>query len=293
MPSVEHEGVVELFRDNPALGPLVLARYFHADVPEHVAVRMADTQMTELSPVEYRADLVLELLDADGKCVSAIVFEAQLEIKPRKRFTWPAYVAVCRAERECPTALLVVAVDDDVATWAKEALHLGFGAAELRPFVLGPAVLPPITLEHQAREDPQLAVLSAMAHGNGPEGLAVVLAAVTALEQLDTDLAAVYFEVIWRGLREPMQKALEVLLMQRQVRRVAHMPPFIEAMKSQAFHDGEVKAIREKIFRFAKRRQLVLTMEQEARLGACDDRTLLDRWLDNVLEANNADDVFR
>lgn len=175
MPSLEHDGVVELFRDNPHLGPHVLERFWKASIPHHVDVRVADAQMTELSPVEFRADLVLELVDEAGRCVSAIVLESQLEITPRKRFTWPAYVAVCRAERACPTALLVVAVDGDVARWAKEAIDLGFGASELRPFVLSPSVLPKITDEREAREDPELAVLSAMAHGNDPEGLAVYL----------------------------------------------------------------------------------------------------------------------
>jgi hypothetical protein len=297
MPSLEHDGVVELFRDNPHLGPHVLERFWHASIPHYTEVRVADAQMTELSPVEFRADLVLELVNEAGTCVSAIVLESQLEITPRKRFTWPAYLAVCRAERECPTGLLVVAVDEAVAAWATESIDLGFGASEIRPYVLGPTVLPKITDEAEAREDPELSVLSAMAHGNGPEGLAVVLASLTALGGLQRDLAAVYFEVIWKGLRGPMQKALEALLMQRQMRREVKFPPFIERLIEESalkgFHDGEVKMLRHDIVRVAQRRGLALTTEQQTRIGTCEDRALLDRWFDNVLEAMNGEDVFR
>lgn len=148
-------------------------------------------------------------------------------------------------------------------------------------------------------------MLSAMAHGNSPEGLAVLLASLAALEGLERELAAVYFEVIWKGLRGPMQKALEALVMERQTRREPTFPPFIERLIEEGmlrgFHDGElkgelkgeVKAFRENLFRFAQRRNLVLTNEQTARVRACEDRALLKRWLDNVLDATTADEVFR
>jgi len=309
MPSVEHDGVVELFRDNPRLAPRVLEEFCGTHVPPYADVRVADAQMTELIPVEFRADLVLELVDSTGKCISAIVLESQFDIKPRKLFTWPVYVSVCRAERECPTALLVVAVDENVATWANDVIDLGFGRSGLRPIILGPAVLPKITDQETARRDRELSVLSAMAHGNGPEGLAVLLASLAALEGLERELAAVYFEVIWKGLRGPMQKALEARIMERQTRRDVKFPPFIERLieegvlrgELKGFHDGELqgelkgqlKALRENLFRFVQRRNILLTSEQSERIRACEDRTLLDRWLDNVLDATTADEVFR
>lgn len=158
-----------------------------------------------------------------------------------------------------------------------------------------------------------MAVLSAMAHGNEPEGLSVILAALAALEELERPLAAVYFEVIWKGLRGPMQKALERVLMERQTRREVKFPPFIEKMieegvlrgfhdgELKGFHDGEVKGevkgeiktLRETIFRLAGRRQLLLTDEQAQRISTCEDRVLLNRWFDNVLDAQSSDEVFR
>src|SRR5437764_741952 len=103
MPTLEHNGLVEMFRENPSLAPYFLTLLFNVDVPLHTTVRVADTGLDQLIPVEFRADLVLELRDAHEKLVFAIILEAQREQESRKRYTWPVYVAVARAERECPT----------------------------------------------------------------------------------------------------------------------------------------------------------------------------------------------
>src|ERR1700683_5213549 len=89
-------------------------------------------------------------------------------------------------------------------------------SASLQPLVLGPATLPVLTDPTVASNEVELAVLSAMAHGNGPEWPAVLQAAFLALGGLDREHAAVYFQVIWNMLREPMQRALEALAMERQ-----------------------------------------------------------------------------
>lgn len=49
--------------------------------------------------------------------------------------------------------------------------------------------------------DEKVAILAAVAHGNGPNGLAVVTAALTALGRLDQEHAAVHFQVIYNALR--------------------------------------------------------------------------------------------
>ena len=111
MPTLEHNGLVEMFRENPSLAPHILATVFHRDVPPHASVRVADSGLDQLIPVELRADLVLELLDDEGKVILAIVIEVQREKKPRKKYTWAVYWAVARAERECPAVVLVIAPD--------------------------------------------------------------------------------------------------------------------------------------------------------------------------------------
>src|SRR5437868_15409069 len=99
MPTLEHNALVEMFRENPSVAPHLLAAVFHVDVPPHVSVRVADSALDQLIPVEFRADLVLELLNDEGAVLLAIVLESQREKKPRKRYSWPVYWVVARAER--------------------------------------------------------------------------------------------------------------------------------------------------------------------------------------------------
>jgi len=224
MPTLEHSALIEMFRENPELAVHILATVFHRDVPPHASVRVADSGLDQLIPVEFRADMVLEHLDDAGRVILAIVLEVQREKKPRKKYTWAVYWAVARAERECPAVVLVVAPDGEVAAWAGETIDLGLGLGTLQPLVLGPATLPELTDPTDAAKEIELAVLSAMAHGNGPHGLAVVQAAFLALGRLDREHEAVYFRIIWNLLREPMQRALEAMAMEQQTEGKETLP---------------------------------------------------------------------
>ena len=85
----------------------------------------------------------------------------------------------------------MVAPDPKVATWAAQKIDLGLGFGTIQPLVIGPATLPEVTDPAVAEKETELGVLSAVAHGNGPNGLAVVLAAFSALGRLDQEHAAV------------------------------------------------------------------------------------------------------
>ena len=222
----------------------------------------------------------------------AIVLEAQRDTKPRKKYTWPVYVAVARAERECPTVALVLAIDAEVAAWAAEKIDLGAGRSVVEPFVLGPTTVPVVTESSVAEKEVELAVLSAMAHGNGPQGLAVVQTALVALARLDREHAAVYFQIIWDVLREPMQRALEALVMQRQTEGQTNFPPFAQRIFERGVHEGELKGLREALLRLLTRAGIALSEEETARIRECSDAATLDRWVGNVLGAKTAHDVL-
>jgi hypothetical protein len=290
MPTLEHNGIVELFRDNPNLALRVIEEIFHIPVPAHAGVRVANALLDQMLPIEFRADLVLEVLDVDGRCVLAIVFESQIEIKERKKYTWVVYMAVSRAERECPAIVMVAAVDADVAAWASQPIDLGLGLGTLEPLVLGRETLPRIVDEQKAREDVELAVLSGMTHGNGTNGEEVLRASAAAILTLDREHAEVYFQIIWNVLRGPMRQALERLIMEN--RAVEGEPKewdLVRILRAKI----EIEALRENVLRLVARRRLVLTDEQHARIGTCVDRATLDRWFDNAIDAKTADELFR
>ncbi|MGK3996730.1 hypothetical protein [Sorangium sp. So ce1024] len=304
MPTLEHNALVEMFREHPELAPRLLATLLHVEVPPHASVAVVESSLDQLIPVEYRADLVLELRDEGDALVLAIVLEVQRDVDPDKKYSWPAYVAVVRARKRCDTIVLVVAPDAGVAAWAAEAIDLGLGRGHVAPLVLGPAVVPEITDPADAVKETELAVLSAMAHGNGPSGLTVVEAALAGLVRLDQAHAMVYFQVIWNGLREPMRQALEALVMERQIEGEATFPPSLQRLmdrcKLEGVREGRLEGVREgrlagkrdTLLRLLARAGIALTEGESARVQACTDVATLDRWIENVLGAKTATEVL-
>src|SRR5262245_27458578 len=105
MPSMAHEIVVDLFKNRPSLAAEILAEVLGAALPPYTAARLTSSDLTEIQPVEYRADVVVVLLDGYLP-VQVIIVEVQLAIDPGKRFSWPAYVTVSRTIHRCPANLL-------------------------------------------------------------------------------------------------------------------------------------------------------------------------------------------
>jgi len=183
MPSLDHESLIVLFRNQPELAAQLLRDALHLELPAYTEARLASSDLTEVVPTEFRADAVVLLVE--GKPVLGVVVEAQLSRDERKRFSWPAYISVLRARHECPVELLVLSPDRAVAAWAAAPIQLDLaGHLVLRPRVLGPDGVPLVTDPEQAKRAPEFAVLSALAHsGDEPElagkvGAAAIIAAL-------------------------------------------------------------------------------------------------------------------
>ena len=119
MPSMAHEILVDLFKNRPSLAAEILVEVLGIPLPAYTESRLAATDLSEIQPAEYRADIVVVLLDRDIP-VRVIIVEVQLAADPRKRFSWPAYVVGARSVHGCPADLLVVAPDPAVARWCAE-----------------------------------------------------------------------------------------------------------------------------------------------------------------------------
>ena len=211
MPSQLHEALLLLFRNRPALAPELLRDALQIELPVYAEARIDSADLTDIQPAEYRADLIVLLLH--GAPVLGIVVEVQLSIDDRKSFVWPVYVTGLRARLECPVCLLVVTPDERVARWASEAIELG-GGNRFSPLVLRPASVPEVTDESQALCDPELAVLSAMAHGrdaDSAKSVRIALAAQMAALGLDDDRSRLYFDLIHSSLSEAARRALQAM----------------------------------------------------------------------------------
>ena len=142
MPTLEHNGLVEMFREKPSLVPHFLKTLFHLELPAHASIAVVESSLDQLIPAEFRADLVLELRDADGALVLAVILEVQRDRDLDKKFSWPVYLAAVWAKKRCPAIVLIVAPDDAVAAWAAEPIDLGLGFSTVRALVLGPKIVP-------------------------------------------------------------------------------------------------------------------------------------------------------
>ena len=211
MPSQLHEALLLLFRNRPELAPELLRDALNMELPDYTQARIDCADLNEVQPTEYRADLVVLLLNE--KPVFGIVLEAQLSSDPRKRFVWPVYVASLRARLKCPVCLLVVTADEAVARWAAKPVDMGGGNCFV-PWVLHPSGVPQITEPAQALADPELAVLSAMAHGrdrNTTKSAQIALVAQLASQGLDADRSTLYFDLVLASLSEAARRELQAM----------------------------------------------------------------------------------
>ncbi len=210
MPSLLHEGILELIRDQPELVAHLLRELLRVDVPAFSEARLADSTLSEPLPTEYRADAVV--LFVGERPVFGCIVEAQLAEDTRKSFTWPLYAMSARARYECPFALVVVTPEESVASWASQRISLGAGQA-WSPLVIGPGGIPVITDPVLAVAEPQLALLSALAHARADteQALPVTRAALAAVASVPRDQQVLYFYLLRSAVGQAARKAFEML----------------------------------------------------------------------------------
>jgi predicted transposase YdaD len=211
MPSLAHEILVDLFKNRPSLAAEILVEVLGLSLPAYTEARITSADLTEIQPAEYRADVVVVLLDHDVP-VRVVIVEVQLAVDPRKRLSWPAYVTVARAVHGCPAALLVVAPDPGVAGWCGEPIETGVPGFVLHPPVLHRTAVPRVTDPGEAIRRPELGVLSVLAHGETEQGATIAAAVVPAIQKLDEDRGRLYYDLVYNSLNEAARLSLEAMM---------------------------------------------------------------------------------
>ena len=287
MPSPLHEALLELFRNRPQLAPELLQQALHVEVPPYSEVRIESVDLSELQPAEYRADLVILLYR--GEAVLGIVVEAQLEVDPRKLFSWPHYATGVRARFRCPVYVLVVAVEERVARWAAQAMELG-GGNVYRVQVLGPDGVPVVTDPQAARAAPELAVLSAMAHGaerDTERAVQIALAALAGSIALDDARAKLYGDLVYLALSEAARKALQSM----DPAKYEYQSEFARHYVAEGLAQGRVEGKVELVMKLLVRRFGPLPEEAEQRVRAASVEEL-DSFAERVLTAQSLEQVL-
>jgi hypothetical protein len=219
-----------------------------------------------------------------------IVIEVQLGRDPRKRYTWPLYAAALHAKLECPTCLVVVAADDDVARWAAEPIGTLQVGSAFTPIVLGPASIPVITSAKEAERLPELAVLSALAHGREPGALEIGRAALRAAARLDDERRTLYTDLILYALGSAAREALEIDMNLTDYEFKSEF--FKRKIAEEAKKEGDRREA-QAILAVLVARGLAVTEDVRSRVLACTDIPTLDRWLARAATASTADEAIR
>lgn len=294
MVSLLHEGVIELVRDRPAFAADMLDRLLGLEVPAFTEARLAEATLNKLVPVEYRADAVVVF--TERKPVFGAIIEAQLQRDDNKLYTWPLYAVGARERHRCPFVVIVVTPDPATEAWAARTVDIG-GGVRFWPLVVGPEGIPKVTDHEQARREPQLAVLSVMAHGQGDieTAMAIADAATTAISQLPEDQRLLYSLLVQSNLSTAARKVIEMhprlekflTETQRQQLQQTRAEGRAEG-RAQGRAEGEAAAL----LKILAQRGLELTPEQRRRITECTELAVLERWIDRSLSARSIDEVL-
>ena len=271
MPSMAHDVLVDLFKNRPSLAAEILVEVLGIGLPSYTEARLASIDLTEVQPAEYRADVVVLLLDGDAP-VWVLILEVQLGVDPRKRFTWPAYTMGSRADHGCPVGLLVVAPDPDVAAWCAEPIETGIPGFVLRPPVLGREAVPVVTARR-----PELAVLSAMAHGEGEQGTAIAAAVLPAIRGLDDERA---LEAMMKGYEFQSDFAKKYVALGR------------DQGRDQGRLEGRAEEAARAVLTALRVRGIPVSEVARERILAQKDPERLERWLERAIVAASIADVI-
>lgn len=271
-----------LFRNRPAIAAELLRQSLRIDLPNYSEVRIESADFTDATPAEYRADLVVLLVD--DVPVMGIIVEVQLRPDPRKRYSWPVYVCELRARLECPCCLLVLTSSNSTAEWASKPIEVGPGG-RLVPLVVGPKGMPVVTEPSQAESNPELAVLSVMAHGHGDQQIAIRIAqaAVQATAALKDDTRVLYFDLVEAALGEAARKAF---------RMIPSNYKFQGPTYKEGFAAGEAKGLATGILAILGARGLSPTDAKHQQLTACTDPQVLQAWLKKAAVVESVEEVF-
>jgi hypothetical protein len=300
MPSMTHEALLALLTERPE----VLLRLIAPSVPPAWTVGTTAVaeraDFAELRVGTLHADRLFTLRAPSGEVVAVVVLELLWSRAPRgKKLTMLRYEVLAHARFAGAPAFGVVLAPRARVARAFRAQRTGLEPrVQYAPLVLGPEAVPVVTDVEVARQCPELAVLSAVAHAGTGAGAAVARVALASCAALDPEDAAIYADLVLSSLPRLVRAGLEA---------------WMESLKGKYRFQSElarhwigvgrevgVEEGREEGRRLALASTLVKLLT--LRFGPVDgtlreridlaDVATLERWTEQVLSAASAADVL-
>jgi hypothetical protein len=231
----------------------------------------------------------------------ALVVEVQQGIDRQKQWTWPAYLAGLRARRRCDVMLVVVALSEQVAAWARKPRPLGHPGLVLTPLVLGAAEIP--VVREGVAAPAELAVLSTLAHGRGPEAESVGRAALAAVSRLDEERARFYADLVLLSVHDAARASLEAMMRQRHEYQSDFARRYFsagkeegreegrEAGREEGLQAGRLEGLAHAVLALLASRGLALADRDRFRVLSCADVATLEGWLLRAASARSMGEV--
>ena len=154
IPSLLHEGLLALIETARSSRPSSCARCSRQRAA--LQARIAGLRSQSCPPSSTRISW------CSGRRQARVRHRARAQLQPRRGASPGPCTPSARARFECPVVVVVIAVDDATARWARP-IALG-GSSTFVPFVIGRG-RPVVTDPELAAAEPELALLSVMAHG--------------------------------------------------------------------------------------------------------------------------------
>ncbi|WP_437492041.1 hypothetical protein WME75_16920 [Sorangium sp. So ce1014] len=289
MPSVTHEALVELFKNRPTLAAEMLQDALGQPIPAFTEARVESSDLTEIVPSDRRADVIVVLLVGDQRRPAmAIVVEVQLGVDPDKSYVWPVYVVQTRARHRCPTRLLVVTIEAAMARWCSQPIDTGHPGLTLTPLVLGPEGVPVVTDAEQAKAAPEVAVLSAMAHGQSAAAEAIGVAFLAAAAGLDEERRALYGDLVLSSLNAAARRILEAMMKSGYEFQSEFARSYVAKGREEGMREGALKTKAHDVLAFLEARGLEVPADVRERVLASTDIAELDRWIRRAAVVSDA-----
>lgn len=286
-----HEFFLELFRERPVLVAELLHLSFKFDVPVFDRVQASPNDLTDLDPAEYRADSVVTLYRGDTP-VLGIIVESQTTYDPEKLRTWPAYAATLHRRLGCLVMLVVICPDPAVADRYDQPIRFGIEAL-LVPWVLRMGRVPVVDDPDRARDNPQLAVLSAAAHGTHPNRERIFQAMRPALELVAEGNTKLYADVVLSMVPEDFRAYVEAILA---TRTYEYQSDFARRYYAEGEAEGEARGLAEgraeALLTYLAMRRVAVPGDAHARITGCTDLERLDTWLRRAFAAESITSVY-
>lgn len=305
---MDHQALVEILADNPDILKRLLSVV--GPVPQDLAPLSGE--VTKVVSLELRADLIFAAREQAGRMLECWIVEVQTSVDSGKRLSWPAYVTSARLRYRCPVELVVFAPDPEVARWCAQPFALT-RAVSFAPTVVGPEAVPRVADLQVARGDPELALVSSLAHGRSDGGFAVVASALAAAHGVDGERGAHYADIIMATQGEVARRAMEILMATgnveyrsdfarhyfgkgqdagREAGRAEGREEGRAEGRAQGAAVGRVEAKIDDLIRIVRVRGLVLSPVQVERIRGTVDLEQLDTWIDRAVVVDDAGAIF-